>query len=103
MQMIRQHHKRIDMKRRPGTPPADPQLQKKVTWAHRQCSRFPIIEDADYLGQNAEGIQVIDQWMTIVHGRAIPHVAQPRTIRWKRFESKNASPVNIGDDYYVVQ
>ena len=58
---------------------------------------------AIYLGQNAEGIQVIDQWMTIVHGRAIPHVAQPRTIRWKQFESKKASPVNIGDDYYVVQ
>ncbi|WP_081822236.1 BPSL0067 family protein [Acidocella facilis] len=58
---------------------------------------------AIYLGQNADGIQVIDQWVDVHNGKRRPHVAQPRTIRWKQFEGKNAKPVNIGDDYYVVQ
>ena len=58
---------------------------------------------AIYLGQNADGLQVIDQWVDVHNGKRRPHVAQPRTIRWKQFEGKNAKPVNIGDDYYVVQ
>jgi hypothetical protein len=58
---------------------------------------------AIYLAQNAEGIQVIDQWMTVIHGRHIPHVTQPRTIRWKQFEGRHARIGNIGDYYHVVQ
>lgn len=59
---------------------------------------------AIYLGQNAAGIQVLDQWHhrrkmpdgTIVDA---PHPVQERTI----FFQKNVKEVDDGSNYYVIE
>jgi hypothetical protein len=57
---------------------------------------------AIYIGQNADGIQVIDQWVDYINHVPKPHVASRRTIAWKPKKPKTLD-VNIGDMFYVVQ
>ncbi|MDH2914590.1 BPSL0067 family protein [Kosakonia sp. HypNH10] len=57
-----------------------------------------------YLGQDASGIQVLDQWMTykkLPSGErvATPHYVSKRTIRFH----KAPRAENNGDNYYVVE
>lgn len=59
---------------------------------------------AIYLGQDASGIQVLDQWMTykkLPSGErvATPHYVSKRTIRFH----KAPRAENNGDNYYVVE
>lgn len=59
---------------------------------------------AIYLGQDATGIQVLDQWVrhdTDKTGRpiSVPHRVSPRTI----FFRKSPRTENNGDNYYVVE
>jgi len=59
---------------------------------------------AIYLGQDASGIQVLDQWMTykkLPGGErvATPHYVSKRTIRFH----KAPRAENNGDNYYVVE
>jgi hypothetical protein len=55
---------------------------------------------AIYLGQTKDGIQVIDQWVSTVHGKAVPHLASERTIP---FRGGHGHAVNDGDQFYVVR
>ena len=55
---------------------------------------------AIYMGQDAGGIQVIDQWVDVRNGARLPHVAQPRTIH---FRNGRGPAVNDGSRFYVVQ
>ncbi len=48
---------------------------------------------AIYLGQDAQGIQVLDQWRA-------QGVVKPRTIRWK---PSNSSPSNDGNAFSVIE
>lgn len=59
---------------------------------------------AIYLGQDANGIQVLDQWMghsTDMRGEKIitPHPVSQRTIRF----TPQPRPENVGGNYYVVE
>ncbi|MEX5383899.1 BPSL0067 family protein [Cronobacter muytjensii] len=59
---------------------------------------------AIYLGQDASGIQVLDQWMThktLPTGErvATPHTVSKRTIRFHKVPRAE----NNGDNYYVVE
>lgn len=55
---------------------------------------------AIYLGQDATGIQVIDQWVHVSHGVPRPHMASARTIRWRGGHGTEA--VDDGDRFDVV-
>jgi hypothetical protein len=57
---------------------------------------------AIYMGQTAEGINVIDQWVIVRNQVRIPHFASMRLIRWKGHR-QNVEAVDDGDDFYVVQ
>lgn len=59
---------------------------------------------AIYLGQDENGIQVLDQWMghsTDRRGEKIitPHPVSQRTIRF----TQQPRPENVGGNYYVVE
>jgi plastocyanin len=59
---------------------------------------------AIYLGQDATGIQVLDQWMVSKTGLKgavvkVPRPVSQRTIHFKPSEK----PVNCGDNYYVIE
>lgn len=59
---------------------------------------------AIYLGQDATGIQVLDQWVEHTHmpDGSIKQRVQPVHKRTIRFQ-KNARPVNDGRNYYVIE
>ncbi|MEN0580166.1 BPSL0067 family protein [Phytobacter palmae] len=59
---------------------------------------------AIYPGQDANGIQVLDQWMghsTDKRGEKVitPHSVSQRTIRF----TQQLRPENVGGNYYVVE
>jgi len=56
---------------------------------------------AMYLGQDAEGIHVIDQWNVWDHGRLVKHIAPHERII--RFNNPKAQSINQGENYYVVE
>ena len=56
---------------------------------------------AIYLGQDARGIEVIDQWNIRQHHQIIgKHAPQKRVLR---FQNPHAQPVDQGSQYYVVE
>ena len=55
---------------------------------------------AIYMGQDARGIQVIDQWVHMKHGKREVHAAQTRTIA---FRGGHGPRSDDGDQFYVVQ
>ena len=56
---------------------------------------------AIYLGQDANGIEVIDQWNIRQHHQIVGrHQPQRRRLR---FGNPQAEPVNQGSRYYVVE